>query len=118
MDQQLLAAAENDPAVMIRCVDECERCHRICLHTAMMYSLEQGVEHVEPAHLRLMMACADLCRATADSLLAGFDTSEDLCAICARVCAQCGESCARVGELAECMEACRACAAACAAVSG
>jgi hypothetical protein len=115
MEQQLLAAAESDPAVMVRCVDECERCHRICLRTAMAYGLEQGVE---AAHLKLMLACSDLCRATADSLLAAFDTCEDLCALCARVCTQCAESCEPMGELQECVDACRSCAQSCRAVSG
>jgi hypothetical protein len=118
MEQKLIAAAETDPAVLIRCVDECERCHRICLRTAMADSLEQGGEHVEPAHLRLMLACAELCRATADSVLAAFDTWEALSALCAKVCTQCAESCERVGELEECGEACRVCAQACRAVSG
>jgi hypothetical protein len=118
MEQQLIAAAEGDPAVMVRCVDECERCHRVCLHTAMAYSLEQGGAHVEPSHLRLMLACAELCRATADSVLAAFDTSEALSVLCATICTQCAESCARVGELDECCEACRTCAEACRAVSG
>jgi hypothetical protein len=107
MEQQLLAAAESDPAVMIRCVDECERCHRMSLRTAMAYCLEQGVD---PSHLRLMFACAELCRATADAVLAAFDIAEDLCALCARVCAQCADSCDRVGDLQDCAEVCRSCA--------
>lgn len=118
MEQQLLAAAETDPAVMVRCVDECERCHRICLRCAMAYGLEQGGEHVEPSHLRLMLACAELCRATADALLAAFDTCEDLCTLCARICTQCAESCERLGDLQECVESCRSCAQSCRAVAG
>jgi hypothetical protein len=118
MEQQLLAAAETDPAVMIRCVDECEHCHRICLRTAMADGLEQGGEYVEPSHLRLMLACAELCRSTADALLAAFDTCEDLCALCARVCTQCAESCERLGDLQECVDACRSCSRACLAVTG
>lgn len=117
METQLLAAAESDPAVLIRCVDECERCHRLCLRSALADGLEQGGEHVDPSHLRLMLACSDLCRATADAVLAAFDTGEELCILCARTCDQCAQSCERVGDLQECVDACRTCAQSCRAVT-
>jgi hypothetical protein len=82
----------------------------------MGYGLDQGGEHVEASHLRWMLACAELCRATADALLASFDTCEDLCVLCARACTECADSCERVGELQECVDACRSCAQACLAV--
>ena len=118
MDQQLLTAAETDSAVMVRCVEECERCHRTCLRTAMTYCLEQGTDRVDPAHFRSMLACADMCRATIDALLSGFDSCEDVCVLCARVCSQCADNCERMPELQDCAEVCRACARACSAVGG
>ena len=45
------------------CIDECLRCYQTCLGTAMGYCLEQGGRHVAPEHFRLMMACAEICRA-------------------------------------------------------
>jgi hypothetical protein len=118
MEQQLLTAAETDSAVMVRCVEECERCHRTCLRTAMTYCLEQWGDHLEPAHFRAMLACSDMCRATVDALLSAFDSCEEVCTLCARVCSQCADSCERVGDLQDCVEACHACARACIAVAG
>jgi hypothetical protein len=118
MEQQMLMAAETDSAEMIRCIDECERCHRVCLRLAMTYCLEQGGEHVEPPHFRLMLACAELCHAAADTMLSGFTMHEEICALCARVCRECAESCERVGDMEECVEACRRCAESCSRVAG
>jgi hypothetical protein len=118
MEQRMLMAAETDSAEMMRCIDDCERCHRICLRTAMTHCLEQGGECVEPPLFRVMLACAELCRTTADAMLAGYALYEELCAVCARVCRDCAESCERTGELEECVDACRLCEASCARLTG
>jgi hypothetical protein len=118
MEQQMLIAAETDSGEMMRCIEDCERCHRLCLRTAMTYSLEQGGSHLEPPHFRVMLACAELCRTTADAMLAGYSLYEAVCAVCARVCRDCAESCERVGELEECVEACLRCAESCARITG
>jgi hypothetical protein len=102
----------------MRCIEECERCHRMCLRTAMTHCLEQGGSCLEPPHLRVMLACAELCRTTADSMLAGYSLYEELCAACARVCRDCAESCERIGELDECVQACRRCMESCARLTG
>src|SRR5206468_10759424 len=47
---------------MNRCIETCLSCYRTCLGTAMNLCLETGGKHVEPAHFRLMMACAEICR--------------------------------------------------------
>jgi len=39
--------------------------------TAMNYCLEMGGKHTEPAHFRLMMACAEMCRTSAHFMLIG-----------------------------------------------
>ena len=118
MDQQLLMAAETDSAVMVRCVEACERCHRTCLRTAMTYCLEQAADRVDAALFRSLLTCSDMCRATIDALLSGYESSEDVCALCARVCTQCADSCERHAELQDCVEVCRACSLACIAVTG
>jgi len=46
MVQQVLAAAEMDSAAMLRCIEECERCHRTCLRTALTYCLEKDIDDV------------------------------------------------------------------------
>lgn len=118
MEQQMLLTAEADSAEVMKCVEDCERCHRLCVRTAMTHCLEQGGEHVEPPHFRLMLVCADICRATADAMLAGFALYEDLCVVCARVCAECMHSCRRIEDLADCADACQRCAESCTRVSG
>jgi len=117
MEQQMLMTADAESEEVIRCINDCEHCHRVCLRMAMSYCLEQGGEHVEPPHFRLLLASADICRVTADAMLSAFLMYEGLCALCVRVCRECAQSCERVGDLDECVEACRRCAASCERIS-
>ncbi len=50
---------------MRRCVDSCLECHRVCLTAASRHCLDVGGLHVEPHHMRLMLACAEICRTSA-----------------------------------------------------
>lgn len=118
MEQRMILSAESESAEVMRCIDDCERCHRVCLRTAMNYCVEQGGDYVEPGHLRAMYACADLCRATTDAMLSSFSYQEVLCEACSRVCLECAESCKRLGEMQECIDACRRCAESCQRISG
>src|SRR6478609_6875241 len=54
---------------MQKCIDECLECYQSCLGTAMDHCLETGGKHVEPAHFRLMMACAEMYRTPAHFML-------------------------------------------------
>ena len=54
---------------MPRCIETCLSCDRTCLSTAMDHCLETGGKHVEPAHFRLMMACAEMYRTPAHFML-------------------------------------------------
>lgn len=113
MKQQLMS---DDPMheEIRACIDDCEHCHRVCLHMAMTHCLEQGGKHVEPTHFRLMLNCAQVCRTTADSMLSGFEMHAQLCAACAEICRACAESCEHVGEdMQECVDACLRCAESC-----
>ncbi|MFL6548812.1 MAG: four-helix bundle copper-binding protein [Povalibacter sp.] len=83
------------------------------MHAAMTQSLEQGGEHVEPNHFRLLMTCVSVCSTTATAIAGGFDIQEPLCRLCASVCRACAESCRRVGELDDCVEVCERCARDC-----
>jgi hypothetical protein len=118
MEQQMIMSADADSAEMMRCIEDCEACHRLCLHMAMNHCLEVGGEHVEPGHLRTMLVCADVCRATADAMLSSFAYHEVLCSACTRICDECAESCERVGDMDECVNACRRCAESCERMSG
>jgi hypothetical protein len=101
------------PADMQRCIDECLHCHRVCLGMASQHCLVKGGDHVEPAHFRLMLACAEICRTTASFMMIGTDLHSRLCALCADVCMACADSCVEVGDMDRCVEACRRCANAC-----
>ena len=56
---------------MQACIDECLRCYQTCLGMASNHCLEVGGRHVEPAHFRLMLACAETCRTSAHLMLIG-----------------------------------------------
>ena len=98
---------------MLACIDECLRCHKICLGEAMNHCLEAGGKHVGPEHLRLMLTCAEVCRTSAAVMLIGTRHHKHLCAGCAEVCEDCARSCENVGDMAECVRACRHCAETC-----
>jgi hypothetical protein len=118
MEQQMIMNADYDSAELMRCIEDCETCHRICLRMAMNHCLEQGGEHVEPGHFRAMMICAEMSRTTADAMLSSFALHETLCAACSRVCRECAETCERIGDMQECVDACRRCAESCDRMSG
>jgi len=103
-----------DPA-MRRCIDECVRCHEICLAT-IPYGLEQGGAHTDEAHVNLLLDCANISQAAADFMLRGSDEYGRICAACAALCQRCAEDCDRfVGDevMHACAESCRHCADAC-----
>lgn len=102
-----------DPA-MLECINTCTRCHDTCLGTLSHHCLEAGGAHVQPAHLRLMLACAEICRASASIMIIGSDAHRSSCRACADICERCASDCERVGEMDDCVAACRRCASSCA----
>lgn len=98
---------------MQHCIDACSRCHQICLGMAMTHCLPRGGRHVEEAHLKLMLNCAEICQTAANFMLSGSPLHAKVCAVCAEVCAACAQSCEQVGDMQECVEACRLCAQSC-----
>ena len=60
-------------AAMQECIRNCQECHATCLHMATNHCLEMGGKHVEPEHLRLMLACAEICQTSANFMLMGSD---------------------------------------------
>lgn len=100
-------------ADMHACVEECLRCHTTCLSMATHHCLEAGGKHVEPAHFRLMLACAEMCRTSAAMMLIGTEHHKHTCRACAEICEECAASCEQVGGMDDCVTACRACAKAC-----
>lgn len=89
-----------------------------CLGTAMAHCLETRGKHTEPAHFRLMMACAEICRTSAHFMLLNSPHHKHVCKECAEICTECAKDCERVGGMEDCVRACRQCAESCRAMAG
>jgi hypothetical protein len=103
-----------DPAVR-RCIDDCVRCHDVCLST-LPYCLEQGGPHAGEAHITLLLDCANICQTASEFMLRGSDEHGRICAACAAICERCAEACDQfAGDdvMHACAENCRACADSC-----
>ena len=100
-------------AEMQSCIDRCLDCYKTCQGSAMTHCLEMGGKHVAPAHFRLMMACAEICRTSAHFMLINSPHHKHTCRECAEICDECAADCERLGDMRECVEACRRCAESC-----
>lgn len=100
---------------MLVCIQNCQDCHRACLQT-LAYCLDLGGRHAEPAHLRLMIDCAEICQTSANFMIRASDLHGHTCAACAAVCARCAEDCERMSDdlrMKACADTCRHCAESC-----
>jgi hypothetical protein len=95
------------------CIEACQRCHQVCLQTAMTYCLQQGGPHAKADHLRIMLNCAELCQTAANFMLSEAPQHTSVCGVCAEVCAACALSCEQIGQMDECAKVCRHCAREC-----
>lgn len=91
---------------MRQCIQNCLDCHSRCLETAI-HCQQLGGKHAEPAHLRLLLDCAEICQTSANFLLRGSNFHGRVCGVCANVCEQCARSCERFPNDAQ-MKACAA----------
>lgn len=98
---------------MQSCIDECLRCYQTCLGMLMTHCLQAGGKHMEPEHVRIMMACAEMCRTSAAMMLIGTEHHKHTCRECAEICEACAQSCEQVGDMDECVQQCRRCAESC-----
>jgi hypothetical protein len=90
-----------------------DSCYQVCTGMAMTHCLELGGKHVEPAHFRLMMACAEICRTSAHFMLIRSPHHKHTCRECAEICDECAKDCERIGDMQACVEACKRCAESC-----
>ena len=104
-------------AQMEKCIEECERCSHVCREAALNECLDKGGPHVEPEHFRLMISCADVCRAAANIMLGNSHVHAAVCAACAEICDACAVSCEKLG-MEECVLTCRSCAKHCRETAG
>ena len=78
--------------------------------------LEKGGEHVERAHVKLMLDCIQICATCTDFMIRGSELHGLVCRACSEVCRRSAESCETVG-MADCAAACRKCADSCGAMA-
>lgn len=98
---------------MQEAIKSCLDCHSMCLQMATGYCLERGGRHVQQAHLRLLLNCAELCQTSANFMLSNSPLHGRVCLICAEVCEACAKSCEEVGDMRDCVEECQRCAKSC-----
>lgn len=103
IDQELTAELQE-------CVTHCLECHRICLGAAMKYHLNAEANRIEPAHVRLLINCAEICHTTATAILVGAPLLKPTCRVCAKVCRRCAADAERHGGMEECAQASQRCA--------
>jgi hypothetical protein len=58
--------AQSNAQDLEQCIDNCQQCHEVCLRT-VNYCLQKGGRHAEPAHIRLMLDCIEICETSANS---------------------------------------------------
>lgn len=104
---------EQVPAELNECIRLCLDCYRSCQQTASVHCLEAGGKHVEPQHFRLMLSCAEVCRASAALMLNNSPQHAMQCGVCADICRECARSCREIGDMDDCVAACEACADSC-----
>ena len=118
------AAARAQPTTMApgqgamsmqACIDACLATDRLCIETSR-HSREKGGAHAAPGHIAILLDCADLCQATATSMMRGSPIHTVLCEACAKACEACSKDCAGFDDvrMQRCAASCRDCAASCA----
>ncbi len=113
MAQQTSHGISNE---MQQCIDECTRCHDTCV-AMVNHCLERGGRHAAPAHITLLLDCAEICQTSANFMLRGSERHHLTCRACAEICRACAEDCERLGQsdemMQECAEECRRCQHSC-----
>jgi hypothetical protein len=96
------------------CIDHCQGCQETCLEM-IGHCLELGGEHAEADHIRMLMACAEICDTSARFMLLESPHHVATCGVCADVCEACAADCDRFDDetMARCADECRRCAAIC-----
>lgn len=107
------------PAEMVDCIRTCNGCHDTCTE-AVTHCLKLGGRHADPAHIRLLLDCAEICKTSADFMLRSSEYHGRVCGVCADVCEACARSCSQFKDdpmMQTCAELCLRCAQACRAMA-
>lgn len=100
---------------MLDCIEVCHECHQVCLET-VQYCLQKGGKHADPAHIKLLLDCAEICQTSENFMLRGSDRHDVTCGACAEICEACAVACESMGndeQMRKCAEVCRRCADSC-----
>lgn len=101
-----------------RALDECTRCHQVCL-TGSGHVLRKGGDLADAHHIRLLSDCVELCQTLSNFLLRGSPFGKQVAGLCAEICRQCATELAGSDDpvIQTCAQACADCAEACEAVA-
>ncbi len=109
-------ATQQMSSEMEQCIQNCMECHRICTEM-VSHCLSLGGQHAEPAHITLLLDCANICATSAAFMVRGSQFHPRTCGVCAEVCAACADDCERIAGgdemMMKCVEICRRCADSC-----
>ena len=110
---------EQLTAEMERCIRDCLECYRACVDAAINHQLGIVERHqIEPAHIRLLLSCAEICQTTATVVQSGSPLHKPTCRVAAKLCRRCATECEHAGGLEECVRACRRSADSCQRAAG
>jgi hypothetical protein len=100
---------------LMECVQLCWECRNECQKTLYDYCLEEGGEHADPDHVKLMADCIEICQVAADFMVRNSPLYPSVCNACADICEACAESCEELDdkEMEELAEICSQCAESC-----
>lgn len=104
---------QMSPAVR-ECIERCQSCQQICLES-VSHCLELGGKHAVPDHIRMLIACSEICATSASFMSVGSPHHLRVCGVCAEVCEACAEDCSRFDDemMKRCADECRRCAESC-----
>ena len=109
--------ATHTSTEMQQCIRECLDCFSVCTET-VQHCLMLGGRHAEHAHIATLLACAEICRTSAQTMLLGSQHHTDVCRACAEICRACEADCRAIGgddeTMRRCADTCRRCAESCA----
>jgi hypothetical protein len=100
-------------AAMRACIDECQKCHIVCLTTATELGLEPARRRSTPAQIRAMLDSAQICATTADFMARGSPNHTAICRLCADICEDCIRACTNMPGMESCIVVCEACVKSC-----
>ena len=78
-----------------------------------------GGEHIEPAQVKTMMDCIQICQTAAGFMRRDSYMHEVVCEACAKICEVCADSCEEISDdaMTRCADICRECANTCGQMS-